>query len=115
MTDVQRTTLVGNSNGTTPGSVSFGTLAINSTAILGVNAGNVIGTASTTGGAGTTVTLGGITRGGNFANAAPNATLFINPSVGSTLGLAGTNGVQVFAGGAATTLTNDRAGLDRDR
>lgn len=106
LTDVQRTTLVGNSNVTTPGSVTFGTLAINSTAILGVNAGNVIGTASTTGGAGTTVTLGGITRGGNFANAAPNATLYVNPSVGSTLGLAGTNGVQVFASGAATTLTN---------
>ncbi len=106
LTDVQRTVLVGNS-AATAGSVAFGTLAINSTAILAVNAGNVIGTASTTGGAGTTVTLtNGITRGNNFANSVPSATLFVNPSLGSTLASSATNGVEVFSSGASTTLTH---------
>ncbi|HTH96607.1 MAG TPA: ParB-like protein, partial [Stellaceae bacterium] len=102
MQDVQRTLTVAN-GGAAAGSVSFGSSEFASTAILSIDAGTAT---STTGGAGTTVSLGSITRDGNFANAAPEATLFIDPATGSNLGQSGTNGVEVFASGAATTLTN---------
>jgi fibronectin-binding autotransporter adhesin len=106
LTDVQRTLVIENSNSSgtgAVGNVTFGSLAAGSTAILSVNAGG-----STTGGPGTTVTFtNGITRNGNSdTNAPANATVFINPATGSTLGVSGTNGVQVFSSGASATLTN---------
>jgi outer membrane autotransporter protein len=106
LTDVQRTLTIENSNtsGTgAVGKVTFGSLAAGSTAILALNAG-----AGTTGGDGTAVTFtNGITRNGNTdAGATANATLFIDPATGSSLGVSGTNGVQVFSSGASTTLTN---------
>jgi autotransporter-associated beta strand protein len=39
-------------------------------------------------------------------NASPNATVFIDPLTGSTLGSSAANGVEVFSSGASTTLTN---------
>jgi hypothetical protein len=49
----------------------------------------------------------GITRNGNSdTNAPANATVYIDPATGSTLGASGPNGVQVFSSGASTTLTN---------
>jgi autotransporter-associated beta strand protein len=103
MTDVQRTLTVENSNAGAAGAVTFGSFAIGSTATLALDAGT-----GTTGGAGTMVTFtNGITRNGNTnANAPANATLFIAPSTGSTLGSSAANGVEVFSSGASTTLTN---------
>ena len=49
----------------------------------------------------------GISRNGNTNPGAPaNATLFIDPSTGSTLGSSTANGVEVFSSGASATLTN---------
>ncbi len=106
LTDLQRTLVIENSNSSgtgAVGNVTFGSLAAGSTATLSVNAGS-----GTAGGPGTTVTFtNGITRNGNSnSNAPANATLFINPATGSTLGANGTNGVEVFSSGASATLTN---------
>ena len=106
LTDLQRTLVIENSNSSgtgAVGNVTFGSLAAGSTATLSVNAGS-----GTAGGPGTSVTFtNGITRNGNSnSNAPANATLFINPATGSTLGANGTNGVEVFSSGASATLTN---------
>jgi outer membrane autotransporter protein len=102
LTDVQRTLTIVNS-GATAGAVSFGSLAAGSTAIIALDAGT-----GTTGGPGTAVTFtDGITRNGNSdAGASANATVFIDPSTGSTLGSSAVNGVEVFSSGPSTTLTN---------
>ena len=103
MNDIQRTLTIVNSNAGSQGSVTFGTFAAGSTATLAVNAGT-----GTSGGAGTIVTFtNGITRTGNTnAGAPPNATVFIDPATGSTLGSSAANGVEVLSSGASTTLTN---------
>jgi autotransporter-associated beta strand protein len=88
LTDVQRTLTVMNSSATTAGAVSFGAFDVATTAIL----------ALTSTGAGETVTFGGINRTGN-------ATLFIDPTGSTVLGTTGTNGAEVFSGGASTALT----------
>lgn len=111
LTDVQRTLTFINS-GSSAGAVSFGNtgptspmvgLAAGSTAIIALNAGT-----GTAGGPGNTVNfVGGITRNGNTDAGAPaNATVFIDPLTGSTLGSSAANGVEVFSSGASTTLTN---------
>jgi autotransporter-associated beta strand protein len=103
LNDIQRTLTIENSNAGTQGSVTFGNFTVGSTAILAVDAGT-----GTTGGAGTIVTFtNGISRNGNTdPGAPPNATLFIDPSTGSTLGSSAANGVEVFSGGASAALTN---------
>jgi autotransporter-associated beta strand protein len=103
LNDIQRTLTVENSSTTGAGSATFASFAIGSTAILAVDAGT-----GTAGGKGTVVTFtGGITRNGNTDAGAPaNATLFIDPSAGSTLGSAAANGVEVFSSGASATLTD---------
>ncbi|HEX4408439.1 MAG TPA: autotransporter domain-containing protein [Xanthobacteraceae bacterium] len=105
LTDVQRTLTIANSNtsGTNAvGAVTFSSLAAGATATIALNAG---ASTSTTGGHGTTVTFtNGITRNGNTdIGAPPNATVFIDPATGSTLGLSGTNGVEMFSSGASAT------------
>ncbi len=105
LTDVQRTLTVVNSSAGTAGAVSFGNFAIGATATLAVNAGS---STSATGGPGTAVTFSnGISRNGDTNLGAPaNATFFITPATGSTLGQSGTNGVEVFSSGASAANTN---------
>ncbi len=103
LNDIQRTIAFQNSSATAAGAVTFSVFNPGSTAILSLNAGT-----GTSGGQGTTVTFtNGITRTGNTDPGAPaNATVFIDPATGSTLGSSSANGVRVFSSGASTTLTN---------
>jgi autotransporter-associated beta strand protein len=92
LTDVKRTIVIGNSNTTTAGSITFNNFNVAETATLqldgSANGVNYTGPESVT-------FTNGIVRTGN-------ATLFIDPSTTSALG----NTEKVFSSGASTTLVN---------
>jgi len=96
LTDVKRTIAIGNSNTTTPGSITFNNFNISETATLQLD-GSANGVTYT--GAETVTFTNGIVRTGN-------ATLFIDPSSPTALGSATE---KVFSAGASTTLIDGMA------